>query len=161
MRVLRWVLLLVATLIVQASLLPIVIGADLRPDFLLVIVVSAGMLYGKEQGVGVGFFAGLLQDLASGNVFGLNTLSKMVIGYASGFTERKVFKENLVLPLIAVLVATVSQRLLNLAFLWFFDYLVEDGLAFVFNIGPLLGINLVAAIPLYRLVYRLKSKTGA
>lgn len=159
MRMINWVLLLLTTLVVQATLVPLITVNGLRPDLLLIVVVSTGMLYGKEQGVGIGFFAGLLQDLASGNVFGLNILAKMAIGCVAGLVERKVFKENLILPLFAVLVATICQRMLNLIFLWLFGYKANAGLPFIYNILPIIGYNLVAAIPLHRLVYRLKSKT--
>lgn len=159
MRMVNWALLLLSTLVIQATIVPLVSVNGLRPDLLLIVVVSTGMLYGKEQGIGIGFFAGLLQDLASGNVFGLNVLAKMAIGYSAGLVERKVFKENLILPLFAVLIATVCQRLLNLAFLWLFGYKANAGLPFIYNILPIIGYNLVAAIPLNRLVYRLKSKT--
>ena len=107
MRTLIWGLLIVLTLVFQATLVPMIAIKGIRPDLLLIIVVSSALLLGQDQGIGMGFFAGLLQDLASG-IFGINILSKIATGYLAGSMERKVFKEKALLPLISVIVATIS-----------------------------------------------------
>lgn len=149
-----WGLLLVFTLVIQATVLPLIAINGIRPDLLLIIVMSSALLLGKEQGVGLGFFAGLLQDLASGNIFGLNVLSKMLTGYLSGIMERKVFKENVLLPVLAIILATVFNSAVMLLTLIFIGYDV-DLTATLFNIGYQLAYNAALAIPVHQLVCRI------
>lgn len=154
MRPFVWGLVIVITLVIQATLLPLITVGGVRPDLLLLVVVSAGLLLGREQGVGMGFFAGLLQDLASGNIFGVSVLSKTAVGYIAGHMERKVFKEKVLLPLLAVLVATVFNNAVMIVLLVFFGFKVDVRTA-VDNTLFVLGYNAVLAIPVHQLVYRL------
>lgn len=149
-----WGLTLVITLILQATLMPLVTVGGVHPDLLLLVVVSAGLLLGREHGVGMGFFAGLLQDLASGNIFGVSVLSKTATGYLAGLMERKVFKERVLLPLLAVVIATVFNNAIMLVLLFFFGFAVDMPAA-VDNTLFVLGYNAVLAIPVHQVVYRL------
>ncbi len=148
-----WGLFLVATLVIQTTVLPLIAVAGARPDLLLLVVVSAGLLLGREHGVGMGFFAGLLQDLASGNIFGVSALSKTATGYVAGLVERKVFKENVLLPLLAVIIATIFNSAIMLVMLAFLGFAVDIPTA-VANTLFVLGYNAVLAIPVHRIVYR-------
>ena len=146
-----WGLLLAAALIVQASFLPLLAVNGVRPDLLLLVVVSAGLLFGREQGVGMGFFAGLLQDLAAGNIFGVCVLSKTATGYMAGLMERNVFKERFLLPVLAVAVATVFNNAVMLTVVFVLGFEVELPAALT-NTFFVMGYNTVLAIPVYRLV---------
>lgn len=51
-----WACLLLLTLIIQATILPFIAINGIKPDLLLIVVVSTALLLGKEKGVGMGFF---------------------------------------------------------------------------------------------------------
>lgn len=155
-----WLGVMIATIIIQSTLLPLVAIKGVCPDMLLVVVVSYALLSGKEQGVGMGFFAGLLQDLAFGSIFGINTLSKLATGYICGLAERKVFKEHVLLPVAATAVATVFNGLVMFVVLLMLGYKVDIGAAIMNNIVPLVGYNVIIAIPVHHLVYRLTAFTS-
>src|SRR5574337_1049194 len=75
-------------------------GAILDP--LVPLIVGMGILKGAESGAVVGVAAGLLQDLLSGGgPLGVNGLSKLVVGFASGMFERSIYIENPLLPALA------------------------------------------------------------
>lgn len=150
-----WALLILLTLVVQAVLLPLIAYQGIRPDLLLIITVSAGLLFGREHGVGIGFFAGLVQDLASGGIFGLNTLPKLLIGFAAGTVERKVFKEHILLPLAAMALTTSLNYVLMLALLLFFGYKVDFVAAVVHNMLPLVVYNMIFSVPMHWVVHRI------
>lgn len=81
-------------------------GAILDP--LLPLIIGVGILKGAESGAVVGVAAGLLQDLLSGGgPLGVNGLSKLVVGFASGMFERSIYIENPLLPAIATFVGTL------------------------------------------------------
>jgi rod shape-determining protein MreD len=149
-----WVFVLVVTLVIQTTWLPLVTVGGARPDLLLLVVVSTGLLLGREHGVGMGFFAGLLQDLASGNIFGVSVLSKTATGYLAGIMERNVFKENVLLPLMGVVVATVFNSAFMIVMLLFLGFAVDLPTAAA-NTLFVLGYNAVLAIPVHQVVYRI------
>ncbi len=150
-----WLSMIVITAIIQSTVLPLIGFKGIVPDMLLVVVVSYALLSGKEKGFGVGFFTGLLQDLAFGNIFGINTLSKMAVGYFFGLAERKVFKEKVLLPVVATAVATLLHSLVMFIVLFLLGYKVDLLAALMNNVLPLIGYNVVIAIPVHHIVYRL------
>lgn len=151
MRPFVWGLVLVVSLVLQATVLPLIAVDGVRPDLMLIITMSAGLLLGREHGVGLGFFGGLLQDLASGNIFGLNILARTAVGYFAGQMERKVFKENILLPVLVVIVATVLNSAVAIFVLLVGGYKVDITLETANTIYHI-AYNTVLAIPVHRLV---------
>lgn len=160
MRAVVWGIFIILLLIIQAVLIPFAAIQGIKPDLLLVVVVSAGLLFGKEAGIGTGFFAGLLQDLASGNVFGLNLISKMAAGFLFGLAERKVFKENLLLPVLAMMLASVLNSLLILGFIALRGYHVEWSEALIHTVVPGTVYNMIVAVPIHQLFAKLTRKVN-
>ena len=158
MRMFIWGLLLLTALVLQATLVPLIAVQGVRPDLLLLAVVSSGLLLGKEHGVGIGFFAGLLQDLASGNVFGVNVLSKMASGYIAGLLERKVFKENILLPILAIVLATLFNGTITILLMLIFGHKLDLPSA-AMSVAETALYNAILAVPMHRLVYSLAGIT--
>lgn len=150
-----WACLLIFTIAAQAVVLPLIFTQGVKPDILLIIVVACGLLTGRERAIGVGFFAGLLQDFASGNIFGLNTLAKMAIGYVAGLAERKVFKESIVLPVLAIILATFLNGALMQIVLFLLGHKV--GVMPIWKEQMVLPLvyNVLFCIPVHRLIYRI------
>lgn len=161
MKTLIWAAALVFGVIVQSTWLPMLAIYGVKPDLLLLAVASTGLLFGKEAGVGIGFFAGLLQDLLSGNIFGLNILAKMTVGYAFGLAERNVFKENILLPVIAAAMASVLNSLVIILYLYILGY-DNNPLGMAVNgILPIIAYNMVAAIPVHMIIYKCNKRIEA
>ena len=79
--------LLVTVLAVAAQLLvaPLLQIGDIRPDFMLILLVYFSARYGRLAGVIVGFTIGLLQDVTgSYSVLGATAMSKSLVGYVAG-----------------------------------------------------------------------------
>ncbi|MBC8016878.1 MAG: rod shape-determining protein MreD [Sporomusaceae bacterium] len=160
MRTILWLIVIIVAIIIQTTLLPLIAIQGIYPDMLLVIIVSYSLLSGKEKGVSMGFFAGLLQDLASGSIFGTITLSKLATGYIFGLAERKVFKEHVFLPVAATAIATVLNSMI-MFMLFFILGMKVNILSTVMNsVLPLALYNLMIAIPIHHAVYRLKIFTA-
>jgi len=100
-----WAAFLIISLTLQSTLLdyPVLVA---RPDLLLVVVVLWGLLRGSREAAYLGFFYGLFEDLFIGKYIGLNILSKALIGYIAGFGEKSFYKENILLPVVGLLVGT-------------------------------------------------------
>ncbi len=58
---------------------------DIRPDFLLVLLIYYSARKGRINGILLGFAAGIGQDLTSSlSVLGANALSKSIVGFTTG-----------------------------------------------------------------------------
>lgn len=145
-------------LLLQVTILPMLLPAGAKPDLLLIFTVSCGLLFGPERAVGIGFFVGLLQDLASGNIFGLHILTKMGVGYLAGLAEKKVFKEHIILPMAAMLLASVLNSVLMLALLTFLGYRISWSVAVAGEVLPSLIYNMLFSVPVHQAVYRLAKR---
>lgn len=117
MRALIWFAIMLLSVSLQSTVIPVLSIGGAHPDFVLVVVVSAALAGGRETGVLCGAFGGILQDLLSAGSFGINTLSKMLLGLIVGFYERKVNQGNLLLPLVAIVAGTVGATALSALFL--------------------------------------------
>lgn len=154
MKAVFWGIIVIAALMIQATVMPLLAFQGVQPDLLLIVVVSSSLLLGKDQGVSIGFFSGLLQDLVGGNIFGLNTLSKLITGYLFGMAERKVFKEHIFLPVLAMAVATICNSAISFILLFLLGYKIELMSAIINTVLPLLMYNVVVAIPVHQVIYR-------
>jgi rod shape-determining protein MreD len=75
-----------AALVLQVSLFSHVAVQGVVPDLVLLVVVAVGLAHGSEQGLVLGFGAGLLLDLAppADHYAGRWALALMVVGYVAG-----------------------------------------------------------------------------
>jgi rod shape-determining protein MreD len=80
---------------------------QVKPDLILILVISYGLLRGVYHGACFGLLAGLFMDLLSGNVIGIGALVKMTAGFSSGLLEKTIFKDNLLVPALAAFFGTL------------------------------------------------------
>lgn len=112
---------IILALIIQLLIPPDFIFTGIRPDFLLMITVVVGLIWGIQDGVAVGFITGILQSLFLGGISGTYILVKIIIGGLAGFIEKLFFKGKYILPPFIVIFLTfvhgtfiflLSERLL-------------------------------------------------
>lgn len=82
------------------------------PDFLLAAVALEALFYGPRQGAAIGFIYGMVEDIYLGRYLGLNALVKALVGYGIGLGESRVYKDNLLVPVLALGTATLAGNLL-------------------------------------------------
>ena len=144
-----WALFTVVLYVMQSSILPLIAWHEISADLLLVAVVSVSILRGSQEGVTFGFFAGLLQDLATGTFFGVDIFSKMVIGYACGAFSRHFVKEQFFLPLFAVVAASVANYFILLLFMILLGYRFDWMEQFSGLLLPMTAYNAAFAFPVH------------
>ena len=97
--------------VIQAQVLPIVLpslGADLRPNLLVLLVVAITLLQGVREGVRWGFGGGLLFDLFSPiTPPGTNALCLVLIALLASLGLAIPLRASLVMPLIMVAISTM------------------------------------------------------
>ena len=144
-----WALFTVVLYVLQSSLVPLIGWHEISADLLLVAVVCVSVLRGSQEGVLFGFFAGLLQDLATGTFFGVNIFSKMVIGYGTGAFSRHFVKEQVFLPLLAVVGASVANYFIILMFMMLLGYRFDWMEQVSGLLLPMTAYNAVFAFPVH------------
>ena len=150
-----WLITAVMLYVVQSSLLIGIAWRGISPDLMLLFTVSFSFLYGSRYGTWIGFMAGLIMDIASGTFWGFNTFSKMIIGYACGSFSKQVFKEQKILQMLAVAIASFAQFGLFISLLALLGYSV-DLLTIIQNrLLPIMLMNIWPALLVHMLVRRI------
>ncbi len=111
MRIFAVSMILITNFLLQSTLLQHFRVFGIIPNTALILVVHFAILWGKNRGALIGFFAGLLQDIFLGNIFGANALIYMIIGFNVGMLEKAVFKDNPLTPVLFTVVATVIYHI--------------------------------------------------
>lgn len=128
--------------------------SGITPDFLLVVIVAFGLLFGWQVGLGAGVLAGLLVDLIAGRFIGIHVLSLGLVGLLAGMAEEKVFKENILLAPTAGLVGSVVNQLVVMACLWMFGWQIPFAETLRATVLPAALYDMVVSVAVYHLIYR-------
>ena len=140
-----------------AAMLQIVIVSSLligggAPDLLLVTVVALGLLRGSVPGAVFGFLGGLVVDVVTLDTLGISSLVLTLAGFWAGRYAETTGRDRRVAPLIAV----GSITLLAALFAAVLHYLLGDVVvvrhALFTALAPAFVLNLLLALPVYRLV---------
>lgn len=151
-------LLIIASLALQTTIFPLVPFIGISPDLILILVVVFSLLNGGVFGAKFGFVAGLALDLSIGYMVGLNAVTKMIVGLVVGTLSQRFFKENYVVPVSSVLMATWLDQFLYLGGTFLFGSSVPWNLALQRVIVPLGFYNSALTLLLYLRLYYLNRK---
>ncbi len=153
-----YILLILISLILQITIFAFNPVWGITPDLLLITVISLSLLNGYRQGAYIGFIAGILQDVFSSGLFGINTVTKMLLGYIFGFLEKKIYHRNIVTPLFTMILATVLNQLLVVLLTDHIMLKVELWNHFKEIIFPLTVYHLILALAIYPTIYFINNK---
>jgi len=129
---------------------------NIVPDLILIMVISYGLLRGPDEGLFFGLAAGLFLDLVAGGVIGIQTLSKTAAGFTAGLLEKTIFKDNLLVPVIAALAGTLIFESFSLLMQLSFHGNYNYWLLLISAIIPLALYNAVFAPFIYRLFLKME-----
>lgn len=101
-RKIAYAVLIIIGFLLESMLFPHIALASITPNLMLIITASIGFMRGKQEGMFIGFFCGLLQDVFFGNYIGLYALMYMFIGYGNGFFKRLFYDDDIKLPLALI-----------------------------------------------------------
>lgn len=118
-------LIILFNLIFQSTLFQWVQIYGVVPNTSLILVMSFAIYNGRNKGAAIGSIVGILQDIIFGHTIGLNALVFMVIGYLIGLMDQKISKDNLLIPFVLTVLATVFYEAINLLLLFLLGYRIE------------------------------------
>lgn len=85
----------IIALVTELALANILKFNIIKPDLMLIVVICLSFISGTEEGVIVGFVGGLLKDIFSVHLLGINALVKTLIGFIAGVIREKIFSQHL------------------------------------------------------------------
>ncbi len=149
-------------LLLQSSLFSYFEIADIVPNLLVILTASTATIEGSLDGCLVGFYCGILLDLAYGPVLGMHALGFLLIGYCAGITNRMFYREDITFPLLIIAGSDLAYGL----YMFLAGFLIRGRMNFgsylVRIILPEIVYTVIIAVFLYRVVLfflsRLKKK---
>lgn len=126
--------------------------ANISPNLLIVLTASCGFMHGKNEGMLVGFFSGLLIDIFYGDLFGFYALIYMVIGYLNGFFNSIFYEVDIKLPMILISVSELFYSIVIYVFMFLLRNRLDFLYYFIHIIIPELLYTIVITIVLYRII---------
>lgn len=84
-RMIKYITIAIVLLLLQSTFANFITLRGIAPDFLLIFVVMIALIEGRVTSMVYAFILGSIFDLASGGVFGLSSLSKVIGAFTAGF----------------------------------------------------------------------------
>jgi len=103
-------ILFLLSVLLQSTLFNYLVVAGVKPDFVLLLVIYFAFTNGPGKGALLGLTFGLLEDFYVGRYIGMNALSLLLTGFIAGWFETKLYKENLLIALVVVFVASFFSQ---------------------------------------------------
>ncbi len=150
-RVIINLLLIILAFTVQSCVFPLLPFLVATPNLLLILTFSFGFIYGQDQGMWYGCFAGILLDLFYSGPFGFYTLLFIVIGYFNGFFRQYYYSDYITLPLILSL---VNELVYNL-YIYVFRFLIRGRMDIFYFAWEIMIPEMICTVVTTLLFYRL------
>lgn len=96
----------------DSILLNIICVFDFRPDVMLAVIVSMGVLIGGMPAAAIGIAAGLIVDVLFNKYIGLSALYLMAGGLVGGAFNGKFYADNVIVPSVtAAVIAFLKEHI--------------------------------------------------
>ena len=112
-RLIKILIIILGSVILQASLVARITIFGSKPDLPLAVVVSVALIRGPFHGELTGFVSGLLGDIFSGGPLGVQALSKVLIGYFTGFVRSRFYYDNFITQAVCGFIATLASKIIT------------------------------------------------
>ncbi len=106
MRYFLYFLSIIINLVLQSTVFEHITLAGIKPNLILVAIVSVACLRDETEGAAYGFFAGFLQDSFFSVYIGSYVFLYTFIGYFCGLLLKSFYRENFILPMGIAAAAT-------------------------------------------------------
>lgn len=140
--------------LLQTTLFKTLSFASISPNLLIVAVSAFGFMRGRKEGMFIGFFTGLLLDIFSSSILGMNALLYMYIGYINGMFRKRFYPEDIKLPMLLIAGSDLSCNLIIYFFLFLFRNRYDFNYYFLHLMIPELVYTMFVTIFLYFIILK-------
>lgn len=150
--------LILLSILLQSTVCQMISIASIKPNLLIILTVSFGLMRGRRDGMLTGFFCGLLTDIFFESIIGFNALIYLWVGYFSGYFYRIFYDDDIKTPLFLISVCDLTYGIIQYGFM----FLLRGRIQFFYYLGriilPEVLYTLILTIICYRLLYAVNHK---
>jgi len=106
-RIIIYTILIFIFVTVQVTFLNFTDVFGVKPNLIIILIVSVALLEGRNHGGTVGFFAGICMDSVVGIALGYQALLGMLLGILLGNINKRFFKENIFVMVTCTFISTI------------------------------------------------------
>lgn len=156
-------LIIIICFLLQSTVFQYLEFASIAPNLMIIVTASFGFMRGKNEGMVIGFFCGLLMDImfGVGSLIGFYALLYTLIGYGNGWFKRLFFAEDIKLPIALIFGSEFLYGIVNYLLL----YMMRSKFDFLFYLSriimPELVYTVLITLVLYQIILRINQKLEA
>lgn len=98
-------------ILIQSTILDYIKILNVKPNLMIIFIISVALLSNNVEGAAVGFFTGLSQDIASGKVLGFYSLLGLYLGLIIGSVNKRLYRENVLIIVFFTFISTVVYEM--------------------------------------------------
>ncbi len=157
MRFLIITITLILVSIIQATLVQYISILGIKPNMILIMIISFSLSREYMEAGVIGFFAGLLLDILTGKMIGLHTLLGMYTGLLVGNTKEKFFKDSYIVTIFFTFTFTFSYELI----FYILNYFIWGETRMMYALSHIILLqsiyNAILSIPIYSLIIKVNN----
>jgi rod shape-determining protein MreD len=146
-------LIIIISFLLQSTVFQTLSIGGICPNLMVILTSSFGFMRGKKNGMTVGFFCGLLEDIFYGRLLGMHAMIYMYIGYANGYFNHIFYGDDIKLPLCLI---SVSELVYGLG-TYVIMFVMRSRFAFSYYLTkvilPELVYTIILTLVFYRIIY--------
>lgn len=150
--------LILVSIILQSTICQMISIASIKPNLLIILTVSFGLMRGRKEGMLTGFFCGLLTDIFFNSIIGFNALIYLWVGYFSGNFYRIFYDDDIKTPLFLISVSDIVYGIAQYVFL----FMMRGRIQFFYYVGrvilPEMLYTLILTFVVYQFLYAVNKK---
>ena len=139
--------LLALVAIIQSAIINDLTLLEGRPDLILILVVSWGIIGRYRVSMLWGLVGGLALDLLSGLPLGVTAINLILIAFLVSFSEGRFWESHILMPLGVMLFTSPLFYLFSILTLWLLGYDIPLGSAMLRVALPGTFLNLLLILP--------------
>ena len=147
--------------ILQCSVFGRLAFAGIIPNLMIILTSSLGFMRGEKEGLIIGFFCGLLNDILFGSFLGFYALLLMYIGYLNGKFSRIFYPEDIKLPIALIVTSDLSYGIICYVLMFMLRGRFQFTYYFSHVILPEALYTTVVTLFLYPLILKVNEKLEA
>ncbi len=147
--------------ILQYSVIARISFLNCAPDLMLILTIVFGYSRGKNAGILVGFFGGMMMDLFFCQALGFNALIFIILGFICGFYTKFFYTNNIAAPIVILIIASFAYCFAYYIFWYVLKAEFHVWYCFVHMILPEVILTLVAGLILLKPLLALVKKMYA
>ena len=147
--------------ILQCSVFSSLAFAGIVPNLLIIVTSAFGFMRGEKEGLVIGFFCGLLNDIFFGEFLGFYALLMMYIGFVNGKFSKIFYPEDIKLPIVLIILSDLSYGIICYILMFMLRSRLEFAYYFTHIILPEAIYTILVTLILYPIILRINQKLEA